>query len=230
MFVSNPRLAYLENDAIRASRPRLGTAVGLTGIVTVIRDLGMGDRFRGQTPFVDGEIDTDVERYLNDSEQIDSALGCEAFVDRAGGIAFATGILVQSLPGGLGGKVVASARARLRAGDVALALATRLAADDGAASAITTAEVAGAALGEDVASLVQLGELRPVQFHCPCSRERAAATLAMLGEGELISMIEQDGRGEVTCEFCRSTYQFTDENLETIRRSLRSNANAPLPS
>ena len=221
--MGNPRLSYLAGDR---GRPRLDGALGGKGIVTVIRDMGIGDRFRGQTPFVDGEVDTDVERYLTDSEQIDSAVGCEVFANESGTIRYAAGILVQALPGGLGTDVVAAARARLRSGEVAHTLAARL--DEEGEESITTTVVAAATLGSDVASLAQLGDSRPIRFFCPCSPARAAATLAMLGERELVSMIEEDGRGEVTCEFCRNKYQFTDEDLETIRRGLH--ATAPPPS
>lgn len=230
VFVGNPRLSVLAPAAGQAARPRLGDAVGRTGVISVVRDLGLREPFRGQTPLVDGEIDTDVERYLTDSEQIDSTVGCEVLADERGGIEFAAGILVQALPGGLGTELVDAARARLRGGLLATVLAGRLSGRPTSTrpgGAITTEEIAAAALGSDAASLVQLGPSLPVQFHCPCSRERAAATLAMLGERELLSMIEEDGSGQVTCEFCRRAYEFSDENLETIRRALRAPAAPP---
>jgi redox-regulated HSP33 family molecular chaperone len=107
---------------------------------------------------------------------------------------------------------------------VAEALSRQLADRGEGTSPIGTHDIALATLGDDVASVVQLGEALPVRFHCPCSRERAAATLALLGDHELVSMIEEDGAGEVTCEFCRSRYHFSDENLETIRRRLHPEA------
>ena len=33
-------------------------------------------------------------------------------------------------------------------------------------------------------------------------------------------MIEEDGQARVTCEFCRAVYDFTDQNLDEIRRRL----------
>jgi molecular chaperone Hsp33 len=222
VFVGNPRFTTLANPG---PRPRLGDAVGTEGMVSVIRDLGMRDTFNGRTPLVDGEIDSDVERYLGDSEQIDSTLGCEVFLTGDGDIQFAAGLLVQTLPGGLGTELVAATRARLRSGEVAETLSRRLAQQG--AGEITTDLVAAAALGDDFVSLVQLGPSRPVRFHCPCSWERAASTLALLGEHELVSMIEEDGHGQVTCEFCRTSYSFTDENLDTIRRGLKPAAPPP---
>ena len=113
VFVKNPPVALFPANS---SRPSLGPIVGRVGVVSVVRDLGLGHDFRGQTSIVDGEIDTDVERYLSDSEQIDSALGCETIADDAGGIQIAFGILVQALPGSDGSTLVAAARGRLRAG------------------------------------------------------------------------------------------------------------------
>ncbi len=223
MFVGNPRAAHMGqavaeggvSDAeAELARPRLANAVGRTGLVSVVRDLGLGHTFSGQTPFVDGEIDTDVERYLRDSEQIDSALACETLLDSDGRIRGAAGILVQALPGGNGTALITAARKRMRAGSVALYLAGL-----NGAQAIAD-EVAGVTLGEDAEALNRLGPDRPIRFHCPCSHQRAATTLELLGAADLATMIREDGQALVTCEFCRSDYSFDSEQLETIRAGL----------
>ena len=59
---------------------------------------------------------------------------------------------------------------------------------------------------------------RPVAFECPCSRARAGTSLALLGEAELAAMILDDGKAEVTCNFCRARYEFDEAELEIIRR------------
>jgi len=203
--------------------------VGRGGVVNVVRDLGPGHDFTGQTPIVDGEIDTDVEHYLCQSEQIDSALGCETLLDEAGGILTSVGILAQTLPGSEGAAVVAATRHRLRAGVLGQWLRRRLGTGTGdgpLSRRVTPDDVIFAAMDEDAASLAVL-DRRPVLFFCPCSRDRAAATLALLGENDLIEMIRDEGRAQVTCEFCRADYDFTDVNLEEIRRTLRREAVAP---
>jgi molecular chaperone Hsp33 len=57
-----------------------------------------------------------------------------------------------------------------------------------------------------------------VTFACPCSRARAGTSLALLGEAELAAMILDDGKAEVTCNFCRARYEFDEAELEIIRR------------
>ena len=214
VFVTNPRFALQTRAAAGAAG--VARAVGNRGVVNVVRDLGPGHDFSGQTPLVDGEIDTDVEHYLCQSEQIDSALGCETRLDARGGVALAVGVLVQALPQEAGARYVAEARARLRAG------ALRELPDDA-----DVAAVIAAALGDDAGQARLLAGELPLRFHCPCSRERAASTLALLGEQDLLALIRDEGAADVTCEFCRARYDFTDAALENIRQALRKDAGPP---
>lgn len=215
VFVTNPRFALQNASSGGAPAVDVGQAVGGTGVVNVVRDLGPGHDFTGHTPIVDGQVDTDVEHYLCQSEQIDSALACEARMDAQGGIALAVGVLVQALPGA-GAGYVADARARLRGGALR-----------GLPSDADLTAIIGAVLGDDAQQVRLLpGEL-PLRFHCPCSRERAASTLALLGEQDLLTLIREEGEADVTCEFCRARYDFTDAALEAIRQGLRSDAGLP---
>src|SRR3954471_20508439 len=90
-------------------RPRLAAAIGRTGLVNVIRDVGFREPFSGQIALRTGEIDEDVEAYLEKSEQVVSALACDALVGPDGALEFAAGILVQALPGSEGAALVAAA-------------------------------------------------------------------------------------------------------------------------
>jgi molecular chaperone Hsp33 len=216
--------AYVKNVAVAAppgprSRPRIGAALGANGIVNVVRDVGVGQGFRGQTPLVSGEVDEDCERYLRDSEQIESALRCETVLDAQGGIAAAVGLLVQALPGGRGAATVRAARLRLQDGALVATLAAGgTTIDAGALVEDTLGPVLGAWRALDA---------RPVRFHCGCSRERAGASLALLGAAELGTMILEDGQAQVTCNFCRTRHDFTEADLERIRRDVGGSAGPP---
>jgi len=216
-YVKNPRLS--QPSAPAGQRLELAAAIGRSGLISVVRDLGLRDTFGGQTPIVSGEVDQDVEHYLNTSEQVDSALACDALLDDSGQLVAAAGILVQALPGSVVGPQLEAARAHLRSG--ALAQAVAVTAPEGDLEGLI-AQVLGPTLGH-----VQLLNVRPVRFHCPCSRSRAGASLSLLGQAELAEMILDDGRAEVTCNFCGSRYEFTEAELETIRRDLDKTAGPP---
>jgi molecular chaperone Hsp33 len=218
--------AYVKNPAVRLppgppgrGRVALGPAIGASGLVSVVRDLGLRETFSGQTPLVSGEIDEDVAHYLDASEQIASALCCEALLGPDGSVTAAGGILVQALPSSDGAELVENARVRLGEGALLRALA-------GAAGAGGAAALLEAALG-GVPSPYTVLDTRPVRFLCRCSRERAGASLALLGSKELAAMMVEDGKAEVICNFCRARYDFSDADLETLRREAAGPSGPP---
>jgi molecular chaperone Hsp33 len=185
-------------------RARLAALVG-AGVVNVIRDLGLRERYQGASALASGEIDEDVEHHLTVSEQVESALRCDAVLDERGGVRAAGGVLVQCLPGG---DVAAVARARAR---LAEGLFAALAGGPGGA-----VELATRALGAGVDVL----DVRPVRFRCPCSRDRVCAALALCGEEELRAMLRDDGGAEVTCNFCAQPYRVDAGELGRLIDSL----------
>ena len=59
----------------------------------------------------------------------------------------------------------------------------------------------------------------------PCEaselRDRMASAVATLGEEEVRSILEEQGKIEVTCEFCRDTYDFQEEEImEMVKNSM----------
>jgi molecular chaperone Hsp33 len=55
---------------------------------------------------------------------------------------------------------------------------------------------------------VRLFESSPVFFRCRCSRERVSGMLQSLGADEIRSVLAEQGRVEVTCDFCNRAYVF----------------------
>lgn len=62
---------------------------------------------------------------------------------------------------------------------------------------------------------VRLLPAKPVQFLCPCSRERSENMLKSLGYTNVHELME-DGKIEVRCEFCNETYLFNQVDLLKI--------------
>jgi molecular chaperone Hsp33 len=54
------------------------------------------------------------------------------------------------------------------------------------------------------------------QAYCPCSRERSLASLKSFGAKELKAMIDTGRDLEVICDFCRTNYQITPEELRNL--------------
>ena len=63
---------------------------------------------------------------------------------------------------------------------------------------------------------VRLFESSPVFFRCRCSRDRVAGMLRALGAEEVRSVIEEQGRVEVRCDFCNRAYLFDPVDTEHL--------------
>lgn len=63
---------------------------------------------------------------------------------------------------------------------------------------------------------IRLYPPQPMRFHCPCSRERIAAVLFSLGAEEAFSIIAEQGAIEAQCEFCGSSYEFDQMDVEEL--------------
>lgn len=72
---------------------------------------------------------------------------------------------------------------------------------------------------------VRVFDPRRLRRGCRCSRERIERVLLSFSDDELADFKTASGLVEATCEFCRSNYAFSDEDLAQARRS-----NTPLPS
>ena len=191
-------------------RVLLAEAVGNQGVVSVIRDLGLAQNYAGQSALATGEIDSDVEKYLLTSEQIDSVLRCATLLDSEGRVTASAGLLVQTLPQAGGEALVEFIRQSLDGERLNQALREAT----GGLGAETLARRMLAPMSDTLQTL----DCRPVTFACSCSRARAAATLEMLHEEDLREMILEDNQAQITCNFCGEQYIFSEGELEIIRR------------
>lgn len=63
---------------------------------------------------------------------------------------------------------------------------------------------------------IRLFEAQEVRFSCSCSRDSVAGMLRMLGHEEIHSIVEEQGRVEVHCEFCNRRYEFDPVDAEQV--------------
>ena len=185
----------------------VGSAVGRDGSLTVIKDLNLKEPYVGTVPLVSGEIAEDITSYFAESEQIPTACALGVLVDVDQSVLCAGGYLIQLLPGADDAAISAIERGIARVGPVTEALRGGL-------------DARG--LVEQVLSEFELEELsaEPVEYRCYCSRDRVTRALISMGREELEALISEQGRAELTCQFCDKVYHYTKEELEGLLASL----------
>ncbi|EDM77209.1 Hsp33 protein [Plesiocystis pacifica SIR-1] len=190
-------------------RPSTAAVIGRSGQVVVTRDLGMARPYQGSVDLRSGEVDEDLEHYLDHSEQLPTVLRAEVVLGSDGRVLRAAGVLVQSFPGSPP-ELLLPPHARL-AGD---SLRTLLAAHDREPE-----QLVGLALGgEAFRTMLE----NPVRFHCPCGPERALSVLATLGAADLESLADEREQTEVGCNFCGQTTLVSAPQLRALAQRLRS--------
>lgn len=75
----------------------MGGAVG-SGILRVIRDMGLKDPYVGQTALQTGEIAEDLTYYFATSEQVPSSVGLGVLMEKDNTVKQAGGFIVQLMP------------------------------------------------------------------------------------------------------------------------------------
>ena len=203
----NPR-GYLQNGQVDIPRKYqgkldVGTAVGSSGSLTVIKDMGLKEPYMGSVQLVSGEIAEDITAYFVESEQVPTACALGVLVDKDQSVAAAGGYLVQLLPGADESVIQRLEESIARLGPVTDAL-------HGGADAVQLLE--RVLEGQEP----ELLERRPVAYKCYCSRERVSRAIISMGKEEMQSLIEEQGGAELTCQFCDKVYRFTKEELQEL--------------
>ena len=185
----------------------VGAAVGRDGSLTVIKDLCMKEPYVGTVPLVSGEIAEDITSYFAESEQIPTACALGVLVDVDQSVLCAGGYLIQLLPGADDKVITAVENGIQRVGPVTEAMRN-------GADART--------LLEQVLSDFELEILseEPVEYRCYCSRDRVSRALISMGRQELEDLIREQGKAELTCQFCDKVYTYSKEDLEALLASL----------
>lgn len=179
----------------------VGGAVGHSGRMTVIRDLGNGKQYVGQSEIVSGEIAMDFAHYFAVSEQSPSlvALGVRL---HEGTVLQAGGILIQPLPGCREETIEQ------------LELRSPFFADISRELTFDTLD----RLTEDWFRGMnpRILERTDIRYRCTCSRERMEKALISLGRKDLQSLIDEDQGAELSCHFCHRKHFFTTEELREM--------------
>lgn len=199
-YVSNPIVDMPLNDIGKLD---VGGAVGNTGFINVIKDLGEKEPYVGICPIISGEIAEDFAEYYAKSEQKNTAVSLGVLVDKDG-VKSAGGYIITPMPDATEEEISKVEQEIFKAGAISKMLDNKL----------SLIDIAKKITGDEKVQILE-ENITPI-YKCDCSREHMADGLATLNKTVLKEIIEQDGKAELTCHFCNKKYNFSKEELETI--------------
>jgi molecular chaperone Hsp33 len=177
--------------------------LGREGKLTVIKDNGTGEPYIGQVEIQSGEVAEDIAFYYALSEQRPCLFFLGVVIDTDQSVKGAGGLAVFPLPD--------CESYVLDALETRIAVASQLSAMlSGGTPLADCLEVIFNGMNMKVT-----GEI-PVAYQCNCSSEKMGKALVSMGKKELKKLIEEDGKAELICHFCRNNYTFDKEELAVL--------------
>jgi molecular chaperone Hsp33 len=197
--------AKLEPDAVIADDTKLPALLNAHGKGRFIITLDPADKVPGQQPYqgivpLDGDdVATVIENYMLRSEQLDTKLWLAAD-DQV-----SRGLLLQKLPyhGGKTEAVPLTQEEALETWNRAVILGSTLKEQELLDTGIDV--LMQRLFWEETIRVFD--PLHP-GFHCTCTREKVGNMLKMLGQGEVDSVLEEQGHVGVNCDFCGQHYEY----------------------
>lgn len=172
------------------------------GIMKVIRWDFDSDTYQSYTNLVEDTFEVNFIKYLTESEQIKGIVGMEVSpFDFPGNDFSAKGLFFEALPDA--------------PEESFLFLISKI-------QPLVKKESFWAmgldemfqSLQSEIGSDLEILSNESPEFLCDCSRHKVADIIASLGKQEADSIIDEMGKIEITCEFCRTAYQFDSFDVE----------------
>lgn len=196
-YVENPRF----ERPVKNGKLDVGGAVGKEGFITVIKDLGLKEPYTGRTALIDGEIASDFAYYFTLSEQQPSAVALGVLADKEG-CAAAGGIFVQPLP---------------FCPDHVLTVAEDIVSNFTNVSLLFNQMTADQIIERYFGHLgLNFLEEGAPEYKCRCGAEKMERIIVSLGKDEAESILDDQGKIEICCQFCGSKYSFRKSEVEKL--------------
>ena len=182
-------------------------ALGNSGYLYVVKDIGLKEPFIGTTQIVSGEVAEDITNYFAVSEQTPSVCSLGVLINPDLTVNCAGGFLIQLLPGCPENIIDV-----LEKNISVLPPVTQM-----LSSKMTVNEMAVKAMGG-----LELDKLDETEFtyKCNCSRQKAQAAMLAAGKKELEDMLEDGKPAVVECHFCDKRYEFDLEDIKSLIKKL----------
>lgn len=180
----------------------VGGALG-SGIISVIKDIGLKEPYVGQSDLVTGEIAEDLTYYFAASEQIPTSVALGVLMEKNNTVKHAGGFIIQLMPFAEE-RIISDLETRLKGYSSITSLM-----DKGMTPKQMMQQLFD---GYDVNYTT---EVTPA-YHCDCSKERVYKAVMSIGKKDIEEMIADGEPIRVECHFCNKSYTFDTDDLKSM--------------
>jgi molecular chaperone Hsp33 len=173
------------------------------GLLSVLRTkFDEAKPYIGTVPLLTGHLAKDLTFYWLQSEQVNSAVGIEVFMENDK-IVLAEGFLIQAMPGASDADIqfIEEHLKKLHQFDSQASLRS------------TPTRLLSYLLENQSFSVIEEKDLR---FKCGCTLDRVKRSIKLVGDEEIRSMIAENKNVEIDCDFCSEHYLLTPSILESL--------------
>lgn len=203
-YVGNPNVLIPANYAGKLD---VGAAIGY-GTLTVIKDMGLKEPYVSQVPLGKSEVAEDLTYYFASSEQVPSAVGLGVLMSKDNTVKQAGGFIVQLMPFA-DEEVINKLEERVNN----ISSVTEM-----LEKGMTPEDILKEVMGD---MDVEFTDKIETGFVCNCGKEKIAKALAGISKKDMDEIINDGKEIEVKCDFCNTTYKFSVEELQTLRKQFR---------
>lgn len=169
-------------------------------VLAIIIEPERGERYQGIVPLDQATLQTCLERYFAQSEQLPTRFWLASDGASCGGV------MLQALP-----QQLATQEQNEERWETLVHLASTIKHDE--LVSLPGEEVIHRLFHEQQPIVY---EPDAVAFACSCSRERSANALVSLGRAEVEGMLLEQGAIQIDCQFCNAHYVFGETDLGAI--------------
>ena len=203
-YVGNPNVLIPANYAGKLD---VGAAIGY-GTLTVIKDMGLKEPYVSQVPLATSDFAEDLTYYFASSEQVPSAVGLGVLMSKDNTVKQAGGFIVQLMPFA-DEEVINKLEERVNN----ISSVTEM-----LEKGMTPEDILKEVMGD---MDVEFTDKIETGFVCNCGKEKIAKALAGISKKDMDEIINDGKEIEVKCDFCNTTYKFSVEELQTLRKQFR---------
>lgn len=156
-----------------------------------------------------GEIGDDIAHYLDQSHQIRSLVSLGVYIDTYGKVRAAGGLIIEVMPG-VEEEVIARIQKNAEEAKVQV---SKMLLDGAQPIDLVKPYLEGIPFTE-------LEHNFPIEYYCPCNKERVVRALETFGVEELQDMIEKNEPADVTCQMCGRPYEVSVEEIKELKDRL----------